>query len=479
MKHVRTWVSRLGVGVALASLWAGGALAQAGGALPKGHPPLPSSGAQTGAQMGGAEQGKVAAPADVPLPSGHPPVSDGKAPPSAEQLLQQLDSTPGLKERDKPFEMAAMIGRLYLHNGRAQDARALFTQAEGKAEGVRQLFVSERKKLPSAELSVATKESCPLPADAPLETVEREARARLAEGKRVAAVACARVGVDALLQVLAQEGNAALLVGDVPGALEAYGRALALEPAHEESLFSRSALLYETHGEDVKALAQARDGFRLLVERHPQGVRTPQARALLKVTEEAIAAGGVSKRNAKRASERRVQIAKEFPTMGQPAVQAGGAMASAGGPSAGAGAAQAGGAGAPALSREMVDAVQNVERTPEFEAGLDKALADGEEHLARGRYEDALASFRRVMPFRPQDGRTQAGLAWSLMGLKRQPMADRVWGVAVQSSPAAVEALGDTLQAKGNAQEARAVWSKLSESAPAYPGAASLKKKLQ
>jgi hypothetical protein len=62
------------------------------------------------------------------------------------------------------------------------------------------------------------------------------------------------------------------------------------------------------------------------------------------------------------------------------------------------------------------------------------------------------------------------------VGLGR-PMADRIWGVAVSSDAAAVEKLGDTLQARGDGRGAKALWTKLLSSAPDYPNKASLQAK--
>lgn len=89
-----------------------------------------------------------------------------------------------------------------------------------------------------------------------------------------------------------------------------------------------------------------------------------------------------------------------------------------------------------------------------------------------------MDAYRRVVPFEPENGRAKAGMAWALVGLNRQPMADRVWSVAVQADPQAVETLGDTLAKKGNAKDARALWAKLAETAPAYAEKANLQKKL-
>ncbi|MFY0529025.1 hypothetical protein ACN28I_39655 [Archangium gephyra] len=96
--------------------------------------------------------------------------------------------------------------------------------------------------------------------------------------------------------------------------------------------------------------------------------------------------------------------------------------------------------------------------------------------LSKGRYDEALAAYRQVMPLRP-DGRVKAGLAWTLVGLGK-PTADRVWGVAVGSDPAAVDQLGETLKAKGDAKGAKALWTKLAASAPDYAARASLQAKL-
>ena len=151
-----------------------------------------------------------------------------------------------------------------------------------------------------------------------------------------------------------------------------------------------------------------------------------------------------------------------------------GGMASAQGPAPAQG---PGGASAPMISQETMEAMNNVERTPELEAQLTQTVEKGEELLARGRYDEALQAYRQVMPLRP-DGRVKAGLAWTLVGLAK-PTADRVWGVAVSSDPAAVDALGEALKAKGDTKGARALWAKLAASAPDYAARASLQAKLE
>jgi hypothetical protein len=148
------------------------------------------------------------------------------------------------------------------------------------------------------------------------------------------------------------------------------------------------------------------------------------------------------------------------------------------GPLSGAKPGASAGPDAPApLSKEVMEAVQNTERTPEMMAGLTKLMDEAEEHLARGRYPEAKAAYTRVMPFMPESGRAKAGMAWSLVGTG-SPMADRIWSVAVGSDPAAVDALGDVLLAKGDGKGAKALWAKLKDSAPGYPNKAALEAKL-
>jgi hypothetical protein len=84
-----------------------------------------------------------------------------------------------------------------------------------------------------------------------------------------------------------------------------------------------------------------------------------------------------------------------------------------------------------------------------------------------------------VVPFQPENGRAKAGMAWALVSLDKQPMAERIWGVAVGSDARAVDGLGDMLKAKGDANGAKALWSKLAGSSPDYAKAANLQAKLK
>jgi tetratricopeptide (TPR) repeat protein len=389
----------------------------------------------------------------------------GRAPPTAEELLKQLDSTEGLRTREKTFEIASSLGKLYYTNGRPADAMTYFLQAEEKALPTRKLYAEQRKKLGKQPLPSAEEAGCAFGASMAVEAMGKVAEERAKKGDAAGAAACARAALEPVLEVEVLRGNSLYLTGDTEGALLVYGRVLEVAPTNEEALFARSAVLYETKGEDLKALQAAHEGFEAFLAVHPDSPRTGLAKQLSEFAQETVKAGGREKWKQARAKERSLRLSQPLAAR-QP-------MAGAQGPRAG----STGGQDAPpALTQEMVDAVQNTERTPELEAGLAKLVEEGEEHLARGRFDDALGVYRRVVPFQPQNGRAKAGMAWALVG-KGSQMADRIWGVAVSSDPAAVEKLGDTLLAKGDAKGAKALWAKLLASAPNYPNKAALQAK--
>jgi tetratricopeptide (TPR) repeat protein len=395
----------------------------------------------------------------------------GKLPPTADALLKQLDSTEGLRTREKTFEIGSSLGKLYFTNGRWPDAILYFLQAEQKAVAVRALFLEQRKKLGKKAVPGAEEAGCGFTPATPVEERGKVAEERAKKGDTAGAVACARAALGPVLEVEVLRGQALYLSGDKGGALVVFERVLEVSPSDEESLFARSALLYETKGEDVKALQAAHEGFEAYVAAHPEAGRVEMAKELSQFAEETAKVGGRAKWLKMREEERRIRLSQP-----RPRAPMMGTAPMAGGPMAGNNPGSPGPNGPPALTQEMVDAVQNTERTPELEAGLAKLVEEGEEHLAKGRYEDALGVYRRVVPFQPDNGRAKAGMAWALVG-KGSPMADKIWGVAVGSDAGAVEKLGDMLMAKGDAKGARALWAKLLQSAPDYPNKAALQAK--
>src|SRR5437868_936107 len=95
------------------------------GVMPEGHPAV-----NDGAAAQPSTPGEV--------PSGHPPTAGAsKLPPSADALLKQLDSTEGLRAKEKTFEIASSLGKLYYTNGRWSDAIVYLSQAEEKAAATR------------------------------------------------------------------------------------------------------------------------------------------------------------------------------------------------------------------------------------------------------------------------------------------------------------------------------------------------------
>ena len=104
--------------------------------LPPNHPPL-----------GGAQaQAAPATPAAAPSQS-------------AEELLKQLDQTAGLKEKEKTFQVAASLGKLYYGQGRFADALVYLQQAADKAEPLRSFYVTQRKKALAQKLDLPNAET--------------------------------------------------------------------------------------------------------------------------------------------------------------------------------------------------------------------------------------------------------------------------------------------------------------------------------
>jgi tetratricopeptide (TPR) repeat protein len=122
---------------------------------------------------------------------------------------------------------------------------------------------------------------------------------------------------------------------------------------------------------------------------------------------------------------------------------------------------------APVLSKETMEAFQNAPRTPEMEANFVKLVEGAEDALAKGNFQEALDGYKQVMPYQPDNARLRAGMAWTMVKLNRQPMADNVWRVA-SSNPEQIDALGDRLKAKGDEAGAKALWQRLRETVPEY-----------
>lgn len=394
--------------------------------------------------------------ADQPreLPPNHPqvpaPAAPGEAAPTTEELMGRLDAMKGLADKDKSFEVAASLGRLYYAHGRYAEAATYLTQALEKAKPARTFYLEQKKAAGSKPLPAASAVGCAPKPDDKLEQQLGVAKAK-AKSDPAAAASCLRAALHPLIEVESQLGNARFLTRDATGALAAYESALALFESNPEARYGRAALLLDTRGDDLKALEQARSDFVRFTTDYPTSPRAKQAKALLERTDAAIAAGGMSKLVARGPKPAKAPVDDPHAAM-----RGGGTGPAAGQPQG----------GPPVLTQEMIDAVQNVERTPELEQGFQKLIDEGETDLATGKYQDALDAYKRVVPFNPDNARARAGMAWSLVRLGK-PMAQNVWSVALQD-PAAIDSLGDTLKKKGDDEGAKLLWQRLKDTAPAY-----------
>lgn len=383
--------------------------------------------------------------AQAPLPPDHPaemppnhpamPAADAPAP-SARDLLQKLDGMRDLADKDKPFEVAASLGRLYYAHGRFADASTFLSQAVEKAKSAREFYLAQKKAAGSKPMPAASTIGCASKPEDKLEEQLALAKTK-AKADPAAAAACIRAALHPLIEVETQLGNSRFLLHDPAGALASFESALVLFESNPEARYGRGAVLLDSRGDDPKALADAKAEFERFVKDYPTSPRAKQAKALLERTDAAIAAGGVSKLG---------PIAYVAPAADPHAAQ--------------------NGTGMPVLTKDMIDAVQNVERTPELEQGFDKLIEQGEDALAHGKYQDALDAYKRVVPFNPDNARAKAGMAWSLVRLEK-PMAANVWNVA-SANPEAIDALGDRLKQKGDGEGAKLLWAKLRESVPSY-----------
>jgi len=432
------------------------------GALPPGHPAISSGTSVGGGTQAGAPEG---------LPAGHPSVAPGAAPPTSDELIKRMDGTPDLKTRPKPYEVSAAIGKLYYARARWTDARDFFIQAETTAEPVRALFLQQRK-LVKGELPDPSASGCRVSSDMAVDKAAEKARSLAAQKQPGPAAACALEALGPVLDSTALLGNTLALTGDPKGALAAYERVLQVQPRNAAALYGHGAIVFDTKGNDLAALKAARNDLVKSAELASGTSQGASAKALAERIDKVIAAGGATKfarQQEKARAEAKPAVAAATPP--SPPPMAGGSPMqpppTAASPST-----------PPQLSKETMEAFQKTEITPEMQANFTRLIEDGEAKLVANKYQDALDNYRQVMPYQPNNPRLRAGMAWALVGLQRQPMADNVWRVAVTSDPAAVDALGDRLSKAGNKESARALWTKLQATAPDYAASSGVQKKL-
>lgn len=348
--------------------------------------------------------------------------------PSPEELIKKIDSAPELKAKEKPFEIVASLVRLYFGQGRTKDAQTYANEALAVSEPAVSFYVQQKKKAGNAPVDPSATCQPEAGKEANLANLLDVARKHAAANRSKDALTCARKAVASVPDVMLMEAHARFLLKDLAGARAGYERLISTFDDVPEAFYARGALTLDEKPDDVKALETAKADFEKFLALAPAARQGRNAKALLERTKAGIDAGGLSKLS-------------PAPIPEQPAAP-------------------------PMLNQATIDAFQNAPRTPESEARFAKLIEDGEDALAKGQPQDALNSFRQVMPYQPDNPRLRAGMAWSLVKLGK-PMAENVWRVA-SGTPEAIDQLGDRLKAKGDAEGAKALWNRLAETVPAY-----------
>lgn len=358
------------------------------------------------------------------------------AAPNADELIKKIDATPELKGQPKPFEIAASLVRLYFSQGRTKDAQVYAREALASAQPALTFYVDQKKKLGARKAAAPEQAKCDpdKPKDANLANVLEVAKKHAAQGRTPEAVACARKAVTAVPDVMMMDGHASFLARDYAAARASYERVLTTFDDVPDALYARGALTVDEKPDDVKALEAAKKDLEQFLAAAPSSRHGRSAKALLERTTAGIQAGGLSK------------------VSPAPAPAAAPVMPPSGGP--------------PPLDQATIAAFQNAPQNAETEARFAKLIEESEDALAHGRYQDALTGFKQVMPYQPSNPRLRAGMAWTLVRLGK-PMADTVWRAAIEN-PDAVDALGDRLKAQGDADGAKALWTRLAETVPGY-----------
>ncbi len=344
------------------------------------------------------------------------------------ELVKQIDTTTGVRERDKPFEVAASLGRLYMSQGRYAEARDFFAQAVAKAEPVRAFYIQHKRLAEKKALLDPGALGCAAAADATMDQLFLRAKEKAKSKSDADAMVCSREALLPLREVEVLLGNCYFLLQQANEALATYERSISTFDDNAEARYARGALLLDMRGDDLSALKQAQSDLNLVVKTNalPKS-RVDQAQRLLDRSVQAIAAGGMSK-------------------IAAPKV-----------------------VNAPVLSEQMIAAVQNTPRTQDMESKFETLIVEAEDHLAHARFQQALDNFKQVMPYQPDNKRLRAGMAWTMIKLNRQPMADNVWRVAAESPQSIVE-LGDRLKSKGDSEGAKAIWQRLKDTVPGAAG---------
>jgi len=315
-------------------------------------------------------------------------------------VITRLDETEGLKNAPKTFEVATSIAAEYAKANRVEEAALYFGQAWEKTQQVRALFL----QLSGVPAEATCEEVLP---GKELALEFAKAKAQTPQAKQAA---CVRLLMPAVTETGRQLALFQTLAKDMEGAKNTWESLWALDSTSLEAAYALGVLLLETEGDNLAALARAQKLLHGVAQaKHP---RASQARSVLVRAEAALKAGGNSKVRRGRA--------EAFKPAG--------------------------------LSFAL----------PEAPATEAQALEEAEGLLAQKQYQQAVSRYLRLVDANQRSARVDAGMALALtrMGMQ-ESMAERVWKAAEQT-PEALERLAHTLKAKGNEEDARWIWEKLS-----------------
>ncbi|HEY6908551.1 MAG TPA: hypothetical protein VI356_04220 [Myxococcales bacterium] len=296
-----------------------------------------------------------------------------------------------LKDKPKSFEVLSALGTLYFQNARYLEAVDTFRQAEEIALPFEADAAALRKKgvKPAAELPP----ECRRGPDHGLVQIAAAAK-KLGAPKELR---CLETALEMSVADRARRGDSFYLIGNPDAALEEHRKVLERSPDYPDSLFFVGAILLEQSKGDKKMLAEGKKYWERLLEVAPGSPRAPLVRETLPRADELFKPKAEVPPGQSQAAQQTGQLPQGHPPVqgDQPPEPTAEEM------------------------KNMEEAVEHTERTPELEKGLDQLLTEGERDLDLGKYQDARDAVVRVMPMRPNDARTAAALGGAMRGLGR------------------------------------------------------------
>ena len=298
-----------------------------------------------------------------------------------------------LEDKPKSFEVLSALGTLYYQYGRYLEAVDTLRQAEEMAAPAEERADALRKRgvKPAADLPPECRRSGP---DHGLAQIAAAAK-KLDPPRELR---CLDSALEMALADRARRGNSFYLIGNAGSALAEHRKVLERAPDYPESLFFVGAIQIEQSNGDKKMLAEGKKKWKRLLEVAPDSPRAPLVRDTLPKADELF----------KARPEGPAAQARAAPPSSEPTAEE---------------------------MKNVAEAVQNTERTPELEKGLDQLLSEGERDLDQGKYQEARDAVVRVMPMRPNDARAAAALGGAMRGLGRMEMARRTLARALELNP--------------------------------------------